>query len=122
MNCCPLAEADESALVWNRTTRKARKDHKCVECGDTIHKQQSYDYTSMLYDGQWTTWRTCLLCAEIGDHFACGNGRIVGELWSDLKDNFFPSMKAGGPCMEGLSPDAKSRLFDLRTAWLLERA
>lgn len=38
---------------------------------------------------------------------------------SDLEENFFPDMKAGGPCMEGLSPAAKARLFDRRMKWLL---
>jgi hypothetical protein len=54
---------------------------------------------------------------EIRTHFACGNGWIIGELWNDLEENFFPDMKAGGQCMHGLSPEAKRRLIDARMEW-----
>jgi hypothetical protein len=50
----------------------------------------------------------CLLCSEIGNHFACG-GRVVETLWSDLEENFFPDMRMGGPCMSGLSPASEAQ-------------
>jgi hypothetical protein len=41
-----------------------------------------------------------------------------GFTWSQLGENFFPDMKAGGPCLKGLSPAAKSMLFERRVKWL----
>jgi len=74
--------------------------------------------------GKWDqsvdTHRTCLSCVEIRDHFACGNGWIFGSVMTDLEENFFPDMMAGGPCMDGLSPAAKARLFELRLQWLFD--
>lgn len=116
--CCPLGEADGQAQCWTRTTRRARKPYLCSECDEVIEKGTKYDYMSMLWEGSWSTTRTCLVCAEIGDHFSCGS-RVVGALWFDLEENFFPDMKAGGPCMDGLSPAAKAMLFERRTKWLL---
>lgn len=49
---------------------------------------------------------------------SCGRSRIIGQLWEELQDNFFPDMKAGGPCMKGLSPEAKAFMFEQRTEWL----
>jgi hypothetical protein len=41
-------------------------------------------------------------------------------LWEELEINFFPGMKAGGPGLDGLSPEGKSKLFEERTRWIFE--
>ena len=38
------------------------------------------------------------------------------------RQNGIPGMKAGGPCMKGLSPEAKARLFERRMKWLEDNA
>lgn len=119
--CCPLQEVDEHCTVWNETSRTARKEHVCVECREPIKKGELHQYVSSLFDGHWSTHRTCLLCVEIGDHFSCGRGRYTEMLWSDLEENFFPDMSAGGPCMQGLSPAAKQKLIDARMKWYFEQ-
>jgi hypothetical protein len=43
---------------------------------------------------------------------------LFGEVWNQLEENFFPDMKAGGPCMTGLSPEAKRFMIDRRQEWL----
>ena len=118
--CCPLEgtdACDDVLEAFTATTRKARKDHRCYECREVILKGTKYRYESGIFDGGPSSFKTCLSCVEIRDHFAC-NGYIYGQLWDDLEQNFFPDMKAGGPCMEGLSPAAKDRLFTLRMKWL----
>lgn len=120
MQCCPLSECDETASYYNQSKRRARKPHVCEECRETITAGSTYEHISMVFDGAWCSYKLCASCVEIGNHFACGP-RSVGTLWEELKDNFFPTMKAGGPCMEGLSPEAKARLFEKRLAWMTER-
>ncbi len=117
--CCPLeGGGDEPAKVFQSSVRRAAKEHSCDECNETIKRGDRYEHARGLWsDDWWSTNRTCLSCVEIRDHFAC-NGWIYGQLWSDIEENFFPDMKAGGPCMEGLSPAAKARLFERRLAWL----
>lgn len=117
MVCCPLSSADETAQVYNATTPIARKAHRCEECDETISPGSKYELIKMLFDGSWSTSRICMSCSEIGDHFNCG-GRVLGMLWEELEENFFPDMKAGGPCMKGLSPEAKARLFERRLKWM----
>lgn len=118
--CCPLQEPDEYARVYKREQRRARKEHECYECRDAIKRGELHHHISMLFDDGWSSWRECLLCAEIGDHFACG-GRVAGTLWSDLEENFFPDMRMGGPCMTGLSPAAKLKLVERRMAWYFDQ-
>jgi hypothetical protein len=121
MMCCPLQEADETCTVWNETDRRARKEHVCDECREPITRGELHKYITSLFDGHWDTYRMCLLCDEIGDHFSCGRGRIMQTLWSDLEENFFPDMSAGGPCMQGLSPAAKQKLIDARMKWYFDQ-
>lgn len=118
--CCPLEGGDWDVMpVFSSTiTPIAKKTHTCCECRDVISVGAKYERTSGKWDGHMDTHKTCLSCVEIRDHFAC-NGFIFGQLWHDLRANFFPDMRAGGPCMEGLSPEAKQRLFEKRTEWFL---
>lgn len=119
MVCCPLQSGDEEGpAVFLQRTIVARKPHTCTECGEQIQPKTAYEQVTGCWDHRWSTYKTCASCVEIRDHFACDNGWLFGQLWSDLADNFFPDMKAGGPCMEGLSPEAKGRLFERRMKWL----
>ncbi len=120
MVCCPLSGCDGYATAGEVTTRKARKEHLCHECHDPIVRGSRYEHASTLYDGSWSTFKTCLTCVEIRDHFDCGEGYVYGQLWSDIEENFFPDMAAGGVCIEGLSPAAKARMFELRLEWMFE--
>lgn len=118
VQCCPLSGNDEEpAKVFSETVRVARKPHRCCECDETIPAGARYEYATGCWDGSWSTFKTCLSCVEIRQHFAC-DGWIYEHLWEDLEENFFPDMRAGGPCMEGLSPAAKARLFERRLVWL----
>lgn len=116
--CCPLSYDDDAGPSCSSTTiRRAAKPRHCGECGEVIAKGDRYEFTSGIWDGRPNSHRTCLSCVEIRKHFACGNGWIYGALWEDMESNFFPDMRAGGPCMEGLSPAAKARLFERCLAW-----
>jgi len=115
--CCPLQGNDgEGPSCHSQSIRKARKEHVCSECREPIPKGMKYDYSSGIWDGRADSYKTCLLCVEIRNHFAC-EGWIYEALWSDLEENFFPDMTCGGQCMAGLSPAAKRKLIDARMAW-----
>lgn len=117
--CCPLSGGDgDGPSCSTISTRKARKEHRCCECSETILPGQQYEHISGIWDGHPSDHKTCLSCAEIRDHFACEDGFEIGTLWEQLEENFLPDMRAGGPCMEGLSAEAKLRLFAARLAWL----
>lgn len=122
VTCCPLSSGDGVSPSCSSTViRRARKEHSCGECSEPIRAGDRYQYISGIWDGYAGSYKTCLSCVEIRDHFNCG-GFVFGTLWEELEQNFFPDMKAGGPCMEGLSPAAKLRLFDRRMAWWEENA
>jgi len=95
----------------------ARKEHHCIECRETIAAGTRYEYASGIWDGSASSFKTCLDCVEIRNHFACSSGWEYGSVWAQLKESFFPAMTAGGQCMAGLSPAAKQRLIDKRMEW-----
>lgn len=122
VTCCPLSSNDDgdAAKFYSTAIRSARKEYRCSECDDPISRGVKHEHVTGLWDGQFSTYRTCLSCVEIRDHFAC-NGWLFGCLWEDLEQNFFPDMRMGGPCMEGLSPAAKLKLVERRMAWYLDQ-
>lgn len=121
--CCPLSGDDFSPPeFYSVDTPRARKLYCCYECNEDIVAGAQHERVTGKWDGVVSTHRTCLSCVEIRNHFACGQGWIFGELWSQLAENFFPGMTAGGPCFLGLSPAAKARLFDRRLRWLEDNA
>jgi hypothetical protein len=145
--CCPLTGNDgPQATVYSRATPRTARDHSCTECGKAISRGTRHEAVKGLWEDSWCAFRTCLSCAEIRDHFNCGEGfwsqptyslrtllstaidarprfglDCYGQLWEDLRENFFSGMKAGGSCMEGLSPVAKQKLIDERMEWYFEQ-
>lgn len=45
--------------------RKARKQHRCVECGKSILAGALYEYTSGIWDGAPSDFKTCLRCVVL---------------------------------------------------------
>jgi hypothetical protein len=51
--------------IYGETQPTARKEHRCCECGITIHQGDTYQRASGLWDGLWDTYKTCLPCAQL---------------------------------------------------------
>ncbi len=115
-NCVSGCDADEMIDVICQETRKARKVTKCYECHEAIQVGQEHEYIFGKFEGEDCTYRTCLPCVEIRGHFSDGSW-VFGSVWEDLQECFFPTMTAGGPCMEGLSAAAKGKLFAEWRKW-----
>lgn len=117
VTCCPLDSGDgDGPRVFDQSEPIAAKVHQCSECGLEIARGERYELAKGLWES-WETFRTCLRCVEIRDHFAC-EGFIYTHVWSNIREHFFPDMRAGGPCLDGLSPTAKAFMFEQRLAWL----
>jgi hypothetical protein len=58
---CDAEEAD----VVRHEYRRARKPHRCYECGARIVPGERYEHTGMVYDRTASSHATCLGCVEI---------------------------------------------------------
>lgn len=57
----------EPAIIYNRATRKARKPHRCDECGGNIAVGQYHEVVDAMWDRSigFETARTCSLCLDL---------------------------------------------------------
>jgi hypothetical protein len=72
-DCCCIDVESDRPSVLRQEVRLARQVHTCGECGDLIRPGDSYEYVTGLWDGWWSTYRTCSFCLKIRrDFFPCG--------------------------------------------------
>jgi hypothetical protein len=83
--CCIDYDPEDAGTFINVSMRKSRKKYKCYECGEFIKKGDLYEYTRGIWDGAWSTFRTCKGCAKIRkDLFSCGY--TYGGLREELQE------------------------------------
>jgi hypothetical protein len=71
---------DEAADVYSEREPKARKEHMCCACKETIRVGDKYSRTAVIYDRSARTYIRCLRCQRIHEHLrTLGDG----ELWPD---------------------------------------
>jgi hypothetical protein len=110
MSCadvCLSHDWDGSTDFHSSRTVKARKPHKCCECGRAICVGESHQYVSGKCEGWFFTERTCAECEEIRTVFVCGSW-VYGELWESMREQMFPMWRTKGAwdCLAKLTTEA----------------
>lgn len=79
----------DSPSIFEEVKRRAKKVHKCSECGWMIQPASEYVNISGLWEGEWSHFKQCLLCNEIGNRFVQETDCCysIGRLYSELKDS-----------------------------------
>jgi len=79
---CDIAEC------FVHTLRKARKSHKCIECGSAIVPKERYWVTSGIFDGDPFRRKTCQDCQEVIEYLlACpGFDCLEEDLFTELRN------------------------------------
>lgn len=85
---CRVDDA-EPCDVYTDVMRTARMEHRCSECSATIHSRERYEHVTMLYDGHWATFKTCLACIDDRGWLVeqCG-GFLHGEVQDELVEHW----------------------------------
>ena len=85
MECyCEPMDADEGCTVWEVSWRKARKEHKCCECNDTIKLGDRYEYIFSIFEGDVNQYKTCEFCANEFERLAKKYGGDFNMCKTDL--------------------------------------
>jgi hypothetical protein len=93
--------------------RKARKPHRCCECGKQIEAGEKYEHSRSKFDGDFSSCDTCLICVEIGEAFYCDGRMIGGGLWDNMD---YVMDRLTTSCFDKLkTPEAKA---ELRRRWI----
>lgn len=58
----------EPATIWRNTKRRARKEHTCSACHETIQRTHFYIEHFSLFDGDVDTLKRCMRCETIYQH------------------------------------------------------
>src|SRR5690348_18469687 len=58
---------DDGPSCYRSERRKARNEHRCVECGKPIRVGDIYEYASGIWDGCPGSFKTCLRCVVLRD-------------------------------------------------------
>lgn len=61
----------ERPSFYRSVTRVARKRHRCSECGGLITPNSRYQYSCGVWEGEWSSYKTCLNCVEAFLHVEC---------------------------------------------------
>ena len=91
--------------------RKARKEHTCCECGETIPKDALYRYESGIWEGEPQDYKTCLDCISVRDTFFCGF--VFGSVWEDMRVMVYDYGEVSSEKINSLTPKAREKVIAL---------
>ncbi|RLJ20013.1 hypothetical protein DJ031_06805 [bacterium endosymbiont of Escarpia laminata] len=81
--------------MYFKSTPKARKEHKCYECGGTIKPGEMYERVRAKWDGEMMVIKTCQDCVEIRDAlsemecFCWSHGGLYEEVQTQFQEAYF---------------------------------
>lgn len=85
IQCDCSCDCDEMPRCQTTTTRRARREHQCCECYDTIVRGERYcELKGLDYDGDPFIHRTCLPCERIRQQY-CPSGYYIGGLAEQIE-------------------------------------
>jgi hypothetical protein len=110
---CVYVESDECYEFVNKTFPKARKQHKCDECGRIIKPGEKYELFKGGFEGRVETNKTCMDCMSVVDSFYC-DGRILGDMWGYLEEHIREmDGQISSDCLTDLTPTARERVCEI---------
>ena len=119
-NCsCVYIDMDYDGPEFHKTTMpRARKEHRCGECGRTIMPLERYENINGVWEGDFSTYKTCLDCLSIRNEFFC-EGYYYEMVLENLREHIFESRgEIPEDCILSLTPKAQEYVCDLiEQAW-----
>jgi predicted RNA-binding Zn-ribbon protein involved in translation (DUF1610 family) len=112
---CIYADADGYSELCDVTIRKARKPHRCSECGRQIKVGEKYEHYWGKWEGETAAIDTCIICSEIANAFYCDGRLYGGGLWDSMA---YVMGELTTSCFDKLeTPEAKAELRRRWMAW-----
>jgi hypothetical protein len=93
----------DTAQFSTITHVKARKEHKCCECGDVIPKGTIHERVVGKWYDKIDTYRTCPPCEEIRRALCCDSWTFT-MLWEEFNEGAAEALTTG--CLDQLTTTA----------------
>jgi len=83
---CDYGDA-ESPEFLSEEKRRARKDHRCSDCGGVIAVGETYVHVSGMWGGRIETYKICSGCGSLRGVFGCACfGELKSEIFEELHE------------------------------------
>jgi len=82
---CPAGYDAPLPSLHNAKFRRAKKEYRCCECGETIAQGDRYEYVWGVWEGDQQTYRTCATCHAIREGLFC-NGSTYTWMKTELRE------------------------------------
>ena len=119
MTCEIYGCADGETYEFNSSSiHTARKEHTCGECGRTIQVGEKYEVCRGLYEGEWSTDKTCIDCLSLRETYFCS--WMFGNIWEDFEEWLRDWWWEDGSelwKLENLTPKARERVLEIISEW-----
>jgi len=110
---CVYVDYDGDSETLRKDVVKARKEHKCGECGCVIQKGESYEAYAGKSNGDFYWSKTCEDCLSVRSEFFCEAWNF-GEVWTSLKGHIFEMCgEISSDCLVGLTKTARGKVCDI---------
>lgn len=85
---CMMDWCDDTVTMLSTSDPKARKAHKCAECGREIAVGEQYHVDRYVFEGRMTAHKTCAHCMVARDWLQkeCG-GWLFGSVEEDIGEH-----------------------------------
>lgn len=87
ISCDCSRDDGEYPVFFREETPRAKKAYKCYECREKIEPGQKYHKAVGVWDGVFSTYRTCWPCYSIRMDF-CPHGYVFGGLMETISECF----------------------------------
>lgn len=87
---------------------KAKKHHKCCECGNIINPGEEYEKVVGKWDGYFSEYKTCKVCLEIRKNIFCS--WCYSTMWQDLWNDTDAGRYFEYGMIDGLSLEAIDKI------------
>ena len=108
-SCAITIDHDGGPDVCTESLRVARKVHKCCECHREIKPGETYEHVRGLWDGYWSTYKTCADCKSVRDALFCSWS--YETLWDDVRETLW--QPPSSECMIALTKPARDKICDI---------
>jgi len=115
MNCsCIYIETEGTpSFVREKLIHSAKTFHKCLECGRTILKGESYYYACGVWENKFHAYKTCVDCESVIRSFFC-SGYLIGNIWDDLRTHIWETNgEVSEDCIVPLTVSALYKVCEL---------